>query len=149
MAYNPSAGLLRKLEFCSYGKHKKWKYRSSLLSTSATPVHTEDRAAAITFQTVILSGLSKRNFVNHEKMVKHNLLLSLDWEGMALPMNLISFVKFPFLMSCGFLRRRVIVLRELLPWLEHYKYWLHSEFSVTLQFFYYADFHFTGLLLMI
>ena len=34
------------------------------MSTSATPVHTEDRAVVVTFKTVILSGPSKGNFVN-------------------------------------------------------------------------------------
>lgn len=36
---------------------------SSPLSTSATQVHVEDRAAVVTFKTVILSGPSERNLL--------------------------------------------------------------------------------------
>lgn len=36
---------------------------SSLLSRSATQVQVEDRAAAVAFKTVILSGPSERNFL--------------------------------------------------------------------------------------
>lgn len=63
--YNPSAGLLRKIEFCSYEQCKNQKDgRNSLLCSNATPVHTEDRAAVVTLKTVILFGPSKGNFVN-------------------------------------------------------------------------------------
>lgn len=63
-AYNHLAGLL-KLSSVVMNSIKNENTGSSLLSTSAAPVHVENRAAvvSIVFKTIILSGSSERNFV--------------------------------------------------------------------------------------
>jgi len=154
-AYNPSAVLLRKIDLCSYEQCTKQKYgRSSQLSTSATPVHAEGRAAVVTLRQRCCSIW---NFVNvpDDAREQFTVMSHLGRDGFT--NELAQFCEISFLNVClcfmvySILCRPIIVLMELLPWLTGVLQfrWLHLELLVALQFFHYADFCFAGFLLMI
>lgn len=97
-AYNHLAGLLK---LCSVVMNsiKNENTGSLLLSTSATQVHVEDRAAGVTFETVILSGPSERNFVKPPDNDQVQITVKPRLGGGWLYQNLLSFVTFVLLCS--------------------------------------------------